>query len=1292
MAYADKAATAGRIPITIVDIYIDAYDASADLLPYNPDGTPCYGTPATTRGQGDRVITPRRIRFMSEHALQYVGIDGVVFPTLQSAEYKDDRLRPGEGIAELGTATITIRDHEDYDILDPFRMNGRLPEDAIERASVWRTLLARWPYHDGRMIVIHEGFAPEPGETFDPRDFIKRQFFITRIDGPDRKGQVKISAQSILGKLQVAKAEFPAASAGRLNAAITNTATTAVIDDADIAEEYPASGLAIIEDEIISYTRSGQTLTITRAQRGTTAAAHDIGASIQVVHEWVDARPHDMVYDIMTSVGVPAEYLDYTGWKAAMDDLRQNFEFSGIVSKPTQVTKLLTSIMMQAAAYMYWDPRFEPIDFAVPSFGHTGSGYSQVMERRDAAADALAAMVNRERNRVVLRSGGDYAPTMYPLNILYGETANPVIDEYVLARQGDDTAPLLPEQGLLATRVTLNTTANAYQGFVFDTGAFDSGGNFVINNAWHRVTRDLRPGIDDVASAIAGEARRFSKTTYPLRMKIVMSWPTSAPATEVNIQVGQLGGTYPDSSSNTYNIIANSSTVTSGSTTSLDWSTVSAGSSRKRITITLKNIDSTADVSDIKKIALTFVRIGTGAPVFDIEYIAFERDCPIAHSDVGGYIPSHQTLMQYMNSATTGGFDIVCYMMAYDYDQAIAAIGLFYAGKKSEAAWISRGLIRNWGGGNASSSLYVQRHTRNAHRWGPQYPSWDRDEPGYSLRPGWYGRAGIGTAGVFNIDDYAEDLYTGTLAWVVPAMRIHYLVGDALSWSGRDLYHTEGRIPIASDVRPQSEWMFDRAVDILYDACYTGAPYGGFHGGLHITGPSLPLATTQFQWASTEHACDMAAVGDMMRRKHAASADAAKWLDMAEEGRNFVNDIYIPSASPFIPTGKTDLGAINYAVLPSDCVTWGIYGAGIVDRDTIDETWRDTFALNSTDGVWGYSNVSFGGWMEGQAQHATALRLLGDSTQAIAAMGMITDRYVGSSDPRWQGTIVGTDQERHDTGFGWYYFGRGQLGATGWYLIACDWEANRNPFYLDESRVTPAFAKIESEGQVRMGILKPAEGWSQRITDADLLEPVDIKRDHSRRVSRLDAFIGMRAPLADPERDESYLIRYVPGERLIGPGLHEDAILKKEYCRFIPGTAAGISMAKRMTSSILDSLQDGEEEYTIIVTAELASKISIGDPVILETRDFIDVRGCIIPVVLWVASKEPDRKGQSEKITLIRVWSQQGDTAGLRYMYLMGPADPATYADASAAQRDPGGYLAASGGDMPGGDSGYRLW
>ena len=79
-------------------------------------------------------------------------------------------------------------------------------------------------------------------------------------------------------------------------------------------------GDSAISGEIMSFTRSGDTFTVTRAQDNTEAKAHDADDTIQLVGEFASAEIQDVIYTLLTDyAGIDTAYIDKPAWDTERD-------------------------------------------------------------------------------------------------------------------------------------------------------------------------------------------------------------------------------------------------------------------------------------------------------------------------------------------------------------------------------------------------------------------------------------------------------------------------------------------------------------------------------------------------------------------------------------------------------------------------------------------------------------------------------------------------------------------------------------------------------------------------------------------------------------------------------------------------------------------------------------------------------------------------------------------------------------------------------------------------------------
>src|SRR5690606_28538764 len=111
-----------------------------------------------------------------------------------------------------------------------------------------------------RAMRVIRGFV---GQSLDEME--TRHYIIETTSGPGVDGRFTITGKDTLKMLDDDRAQAPALSGGYLASGISAGDSSATLAPTGIGdEEYPASGTVAIGNEICSFTRSGDTLSLTR--------------------------------------------------------------------------------------------------------------------------------------------------------------------------------------------------------------------------------------------------------------------------------------------------------------------------------------------------------------------------------------------------------------------------------------------------------------------------------------------------------------------------------------------------------------------------------------------------------------------------------------------------------------------------------------------------------------------------------------------------------------------------------------------------------------------------------------------------------------------------------------------------------------------------------------------------------------------------------------------------------------------------------------------------------------------
>jgi len=348
--------TANRQPFSYVELDLDYCANVFGSSPCTATGSgdaKCFNTFISCIDTPNFSSTVKTYRFCSTSGGKVpVGLDAI--PCLTGINITPAVIDAGKGLGLRASCEITLRDFPHSDIrIDPY-VDGRtyIP---INQGSFFGKLKARNPYYNGRVMRVYSGYLEDDG-SFDISNFEKRTYFLDGFDGIDANGMVKITAKDILKLAGDDRSVCPKPSIGKINADITNSATTATLTPAGVgALYYPASGYIRIGSEVCSFTRSSDVLTIVRGLKGTAATEHKLGDTVQLCKEYVGQTVQDIVYDLLVNFcGVDASYINMTNWDAEQTAYLTRL-YSALITSPTGVSKLLTELCEQVGILLFWD-------------------------------------------------------------------------------------------------------------------------------------------------------------------------------------------------------------------------------------------------------------------------------------------------------------------------------------------------------------------------------------------------------------------------------------------------------------------------------------------------------------------------------------------------------------------------------------------------------------------------------------------------------------------------------------------------------------------------------------------------------------------------------------------------------------------------------------------------------------------------------------------------------------------------------------------------------------------------
>ena len=322
-------------------------NGNAPILVTSGDGK-CFNTFSNCQDLTNFTNSPKTYRFSTDRSPHPVGINAI--PSLESINISPAKIDVTGGMGERSSVSLTFRDHPHSDI-DVDQYVTERTWIASDRGLFWTKLRARNPNYQFRALRVLTGYL-EDGK-FIANNFKTRNYVIDKMDVTN--GKCSITAKDPLKLASAKKAQVPAPSTGTLAANITAGVGTATLSPAGIGNsEYAVSGHIAIGSEVMSFTRAADVLTITRAQKGTTADAHSLGDAVQECYV-SNAEVNVIIKDILTNyASVDAAFINDAAWQTEVDTYLNGL-LDGIITKPTDVNKVFKELSEAKPLFIYWD-------------------------------------------------------------------------------------------------------------------------------------------------------------------------------------------------------------------------------------------------------------------------------------------------------------------------------------------------------------------------------------------------------------------------------------------------------------------------------------------------------------------------------------------------------------------------------------------------------------------------------------------------------------------------------------------------------------------------------------------------------------------------------------------------------------------------------------------------------------------------------------------------------------------------------------------------------------------------
>lgn len=310
----------------------------------------CFNTPATCQVPEDYSGEIKTLRWVvnSEH-VPLRALPAV--PSLVAISPSPQAIEPGESLGKRERVKLTFKNHPHNDLdLDPYV--GQRDYNPWERGTYWGKFNARWPNISGFSARTRRAINYDPANTNIESQLETAHYIAERLElGVD---QATINCLDVLTFVEGNKALYPPPSNGLLADAITDLQPNFLLAPPGIGTQYPASGEASIEKEYVTFTRSGDYITLTgRGLYGSERKAHDAGATFQVAGVII-GNVATALQKLLEATSTPLAWYDINAWQTEAEHHAPEI-LHGRIAAPTEVNKLIGHLMQEMGLDIHSD-------------------------------------------------------------------------------------------------------------------------------------------------------------------------------------------------------------------------------------------------------------------------------------------------------------------------------------------------------------------------------------------------------------------------------------------------------------------------------------------------------------------------------------------------------------------------------------------------------------------------------------------------------------------------------------------------------------------------------------------------------------------------------------------------------------------------------------------------------------------------------------------------------------------------------------------------------------------------
>lgn len=354
MAYDIQRKKFSREKFYLVELFAPYCDLSYGVAPCTASGGPkCYNTFGTCQDRVDFTPSTKAYRFCSARSPIPPGVPNFIMPTITGVNFTAPSVDVTGGLGVRASVAVTFADAPSGDIDTDKYVNERtyMPH---QQGTFWGKWRARNPFYEDLKVIVWSGFLNDDG-SYSADNMQRREYVVTGLQVGN--GKAKLDARDPLKLAEGLKSQYPAKSTGELLSDITTNATSATLAPAGVGDaEYPASGFIRISSEVIGFTRTGDTLTLTRAQYNTLPAAHSSGDAVQLC-ALENSRVDMILTKLLTqAAAVDPAYINTADW-AAEASANYPTSLERLITAPESVEDLIKELCETCPSYIYWDER-----------------------------------------------------------------------------------------------------------------------------------------------------------------------------------------------------------------------------------------------------------------------------------------------------------------------------------------------------------------------------------------------------------------------------------------------------------------------------------------------------------------------------------------------------------------------------------------------------------------------------------------------------------------------------------------------------------------------------------------------------------------------------------------------------------------------------------------------------------------------------------------------------------------------------------------------------------------------